>query len=149
MIFRATADDLNCIRSIWYTEQLVCPRVGAPRAALGHELAARVLVGGINALLAAHGAFVVRPDGAPEDTVASFMVADLAAPTVHWICTKRRWRKQGLSLPLFALLDGKKDVGFSRYLTHAQRVGLEARGWVYRPEAAGESALLSRLMEAA
>ena len=143
MIFRAGDDDLNCIRSIWFEEQLIAPPVVHLFSALGRDLGARLVAAGIDRALSEHGAYVVRPDGAPDDTVAAFMVADLSAPLVHWLCVKRAWRRQGLTRPLFAMLDGLEGVRFSRYATKAQRVALEARGWTFAPTEAPDVALVA------
>lgn len=142
MIYRAGDDDLNCIRSIWFEEQLIAPPVVHLFSALGRDLGSRVVSRAIDRTLEELGAYVVRPDGAPDDTVAAFMVADLAAPLVHWLCVKRAWRRQGLTKPLFAMLDGLEGVRFTRYATKAQRLALEARGWAYAPTEAPDCALV-------
>lgn len=143
MIYRATDDDLNCIRSIWFEEQLIAPPVVHLFSGLGRELGARLVSKAIDAALEAHGAYVVRPDGAPDDTVAAFMVADLSSPLVHWLAVKRAWRRQGLTKPLFAVLDGLEGVRFTRYATRAQREALEARGWTYAPTEAPDVQLVA------
>lgn len=134
----AAPSDLNAIRSIWYEDSLAWPVARALVEAMGRAEYSEVTTRQLNATLDQLGAYVVRPPGAPEDTIGAFMVADLSrdgAALVHWVESKRRWRGLGMARELFAMLDGRK-VTYVRYATEAQRAGMDALGWSYRPSLA-------------
>ncbi len=131
---RATADDLNLIRSQWMADVFLWPDASARGRAywLETEPDAR------DDLLAHLGAYVARDAIGVPDNVAAWMVADLSAkPLVHWIQVKRRWRGQGAGRLLFELADhGRGTTMFTRYASANQRPRLEGRGWLYRPHLA-------------
>jgi hypothetical protein len=76
--------------------------------------------------------FVLRPNGAPSDTVAGFIVLTPGL-FVHWMGVKRTFRGLGLGLRLVLEAEKAGAKAFGRVGGWRQRAFLEGRGWVYAP----------------
>lgn len=138
MITLAGDEDMPLVRKMLFEDSATWPVAESMRRAMGWPLYAAAYSTLCDDAIRRSQVYVARDAGAPVDTVCAFMIADLRRgqeATIQWLASKRAWRGTGFVKELLGLLDGK-SVSFTRYATDAQRIGLEARGWVYAPHLA-------------